>query len=396
MSLSDCNEDLIIKKSNNRIGLFCFVTMLFWFSMYTYVPILASYVESLGASHQMAGIIVGSYGFVQMVLRIPLGIASDKLHKRRLFINFGMFFALFSGLGLLIFKDITLILIFRAFAGAAAATWVDFTILFTSYYLHGESTKAIGVISFYNSIGQMLAMLSGSFIADRISWKAPFALGAAVALIGLIASFFIVEKYDDKNEAITLKGVMQVISDHTLISVSLLAILAQALTFATIFGFTPVYAATMGAGKFEMGLLTVFSSLPTAFASLIGGGILSKKFGERNVVICGFALMGVFTITIPFTQSFSMLMVTQAFAGLGRGFSFPVLMGLSIKNMPANKRATAMGFFQSIYGLGMFVGPLLMGILGDTFSLKDGFIILGIIGCLTALLSRYMIKSSYS
>ena len=71
------------RKRKYRLPLFCLVTGLFWFSMYTYVPVLTSYIESLGASHKMAGTIVGSYGFVQMILRIPLGILSDRMHKKR-------------------------------------------------------------------------------------------------------------------------------------------------------------------------------------------------------------------------------------------------------------------------------------------------------------------------
>ncbi|UOF91135.1 MFS transporter [Fodinisporobacter ferrooxydans] len=381
-------------KNQYRIPLFCIVTMLYWFSMYTYVPILTPYVEQLGASHEMAGIIVGSYGFTQMLLRIPVGILSDKMHKRRLFISIGILFAFFSGVGLWLTKDVSWILLFRSLAGVAAATWVDFTILFTSYYKHEEATKAIGTISFYNSIAQMSAMFLGSWMADKISWSAPFALGAAVGLAGFAASFFLIDKYEDNGKKISVKELLVVIKDRTLITVSILAILSQVLTFATVFGFTPVFADHLGVSKFGMGLLTVFSSLPTAIASLVGGGYFSKRFGEKKVVFWGFVLTGVFTITIPFTTSFWLLIVTQALAGFGRGFSFPILMGLSIKDMPAEKRTTAMGFFQAIYGLGMFAGPVLMGVIGDILTLKQGFIVLGIIGCLTAVLAQMTIRSN--
>ncbi|MNY37108.1 Major Facilitator Superfamily protein [compost metagenome] len=53
-----------------------------------------------------------------------------------------------------------------------------------------------------------------------------------------------------------------------------------------------------------------------------------------------------------------------------------------------------MGFFQAIYGLGMFVGPVLMGIIGDYFSLNQGFIVLGILGAGSALLSYLFVQSS--
>jgi MFS family permease len=67
-------------------------------------------------------------------------------------------------------------------------------------------------------------------------------------------------------------------------------------------------------------------------------------------------------------------------------------MSLSIKDVDPGKRSTAMGFYQAIYGLGMFAGPLMMGILGDLLTLKQGFIMIGLVGCITAGLSQIMIK----
>lgn len=382
-----------IQKKNLRIPLFYFVTVCFWFAMYTYVPILGVYVEQLGGSHKMAGLILGSYGFVQMCLRIPLGISSDKLQKRRLFITFGLAFTFISSFGMFISKNLTWILIFRSLAGAAAATWVDFTVLFTSYYKHNEATRAIGILSFFNGIAQMLAMLLGGVFAEKISVNSTFALGASVGAIGFIASFFIVDIFEEGSKKITLKEIGEVIKDRNLLAVSFLAVLSQLLTFSTVFGFTPVYAKTIGANEFDLGLLTVFSSLPNALASLFGGIYLAKKFGEKSTIVLGFLTMGLFTITIPFTNNLAFLMFTQAVAGFGRGISFTLLMGLSIKDVGADRRATAMGFFQSIYGLGMFFGPVVVGILGDALNLSKAFILIGVVGCLTAITTMSLIKS---
>jgi MFS family permease len=381
------------QKVNNRIPLFCAVTLLFWFSMYTCVPILAAYVEYLGASYKIAGLIVGMYGLSQMLLRIPVGIVSDRFHKRKIFIIFGLIFSILAGVGILVTQNLTWILILRAIAGAAAATWVDFTILFTSYYLKEETTKAIGTISFYNTSGQMLGILIGGWFADVYGWESSFIVGGIVGLIGLIGAFFIIEKFDVAAQRISLQGVLEVASDRVLLTVSFLSILFQMLTFATVFGFTPIYAQSLGANKFDMGLLTFLSTFPTAIAAWLGGGYLSSKMGEKNIVILGFVLIGIFTIIIPFTNNISILILSQALAGFGRGFVGPILMSLSIKHMGFGKRATAMGFYQAIYGLGMFLGPLFMGSVGDLLTLNQGFIILGLLGCVTSILSFLMIKS---
>jgi MFS family permease len=334
------------------------------------------------------------YGISQMLLRIPVGILSDRFHKRKLFITFGLFFTGLSGLGLWITNDFTWIIILRALAGAAAATWVDFTVLFTSYFKHEESTKAIGTISFYNSLGQLIGILMTGWVADSMGWEFSFLLGAFIGALGFLGSFFLIEHVEVNAPGITLRGVAEVAGDGTLLIVSLLAILSQVITFSTVFGFTPVYAAHLGASKLDMALLTCIANLPVAFATLLGSGLWSAKFGEKRIAVFGFILTGLFTLTIPFTHSLWVLMLTQAISGFGRGLSFTVLMGLSIKHIATAKRATAMGFFQAIYGLGMFVGPVLMGIIGDWFQLDQGFLVLGILGCITAVLSQWLIRSN--
>lgn len=379
--------------SSYRIPLFCAVTLLFWFSMYTCVPILAAYVEDLGASHKMAGLIVGMYGLSQMLLRIPVGVISDRFHKRKLFIVFGLVFSILAGIGILVTQDLTWILILRALAGAAAATWVDFTILFASYFAKDATTQAMGTLSVYNSLGQMLGILTGGWFADAYGWESAFLIGAAVGVIGLAGAFYLVEKIDPDAQKITFQGVIEVAGDRTLLTVSFLSILFQVLTFATVFGFTPVFAQSLGASKLDMGLLTFFSTFPTALAAWIGGNHLARKIGEKRVVVIGFVISGFFTLIIPFTGSLWLLIATQALAGFGRGFTSPVLMSLSIKHMDTGKRATAMGFYQAIYGLGMFGGPLFMGMAGDWLTLQQGFVIVGLLGCVTAILGQLMLRA---
>ena len=57
--------------------IFIVTTTLFWFSLYAYIPIFPGYIENSGASHRMVGLIIGSYGFSQMLIRIPLGIVDN-------------------------------------------------------------------------------------------------------------------------------------------------------------------------------------------------------------------------------------------------------------------------------------------------------------------------------
>jgi len=65
--------------SRQTFILISIVTVLYWTSLYTYVPILAPYLESLGYSYKLIGLIIGSYGLMQITVRLPLCIWSDRL-----------------------------------------------------------------------------------------------------------------------------------------------------------------------------------------------------------------------------------------------------------------------------------------------------------------------------
>ncbi|MCL2225659.1 MAG: MFS transporter, partial [Defluviitaleaceae bacterium] len=178
----------------NRMILFYFVTAFFWFSLYTYVPYVAPFADDMGANLRLVGLITGAYGFTQMAIRFPLGIFSDKLGKRKVFVLLGMFFAAVAGFIVFFFPSPYTLLISRALGGVAASAWVTFTILGASYYPQNESAKAMGHLSACNALGRMAALLLGGLIAQRLGLTFAFLLGGIGGVVGLLCGFFIKEK----------------------------------------------------------------------------------------------------------------------------------------------------------------------------------------------------------
>lgn len=381
-------------KENFRPYLFCYMTGLYWFSQYSYVPILSPYAQSLGASYKLLGIILGSYGLMQMLIRLPLGIWSDTLKKRKVFIIAGIIISIISSFGMWYFQNLPALFFFRALSGVSAATWVAFTVLFSSYFIGQQAPKALGILNAFNYIGQMTAMFLGGLVAQSFGPEYAFALGAIGGVGSLILSFGVVEKVVDSSVApIRLKVLLETIRDRNLLIVSSLAVLSQILAYATVLGFTPLAAKAIGANNLELGILTALATLPAIFAAPLSGTVLNQRLGERNTVVIGFVLTALYCLSIPYIQHIELLYLSQFIGGFGRGLSFSLLMGLSIKNISFEKRATAMGFFQAVYGLGMFLGPVLVGFFGDSVGLDNSFLAIGGIGALAALISGLYIKS---
>lgn len=372
--------------------IFIITTSLFWFSLYTYVPIFPGYIENSGVSHSMVGIIIGSYGFSQMIIRIPLGIISDRLNKRKLFIILGIISSFLSGLGLWLFSSALSMLFFRALAGVAAASWVAFSVLFSSYYRSDEATKATGYIMAANNFGQVLAMFAGGSAAEIFGTKSSFLLAAISAVLAFISGMLISENKEIKKKPLSFAELATVGKSGNLIIVSVLAILSQFVTFATVYGFTPIVAESLGANSAKLGLLSTLSILPGIPAGALSGSYFSSKFGEKKTLFTGFIIAAFSCIAIPFVKSLPVLIITQVIGGFGKGVTIPLLMGLSIKNVEENKRGSAMGFFQAIYGLGMFAGPVVVGIISDIASLNAGFYFTALVSIIAAFMVKMFVN----
>ncbi len=357
---------------------------LFWFSQFSYVPILPTYAKDLGASYQLIGLILGSYGFTQLLLRIPLGILSDRWNRRKPLIVAGMVLCFVSGLGMWLFPNIYAVLAFRALAGVAASFWVLHTVLFASYYPPAEATKASGHITAALNLGEMLAMLSGGAAAYFFAQEATFLLAAASGLLAIISSLAIKENAELHRAPLQARDLLAMARDRYLNVVSVLGIMMQIMTFGTVFGFIPLVAKNLGANFWEIGLLPTVFMIPGIIASAFLGTVLQRLMNERWLLGAGFLTMAGVCIATPFITSLSLLYLTQALCGLARGAAYPLLLGLSIKHVTESRRATAMGYYQAALGLGMFLGPLTVGKLSQAAGLDWGFWSMGLVAAAAA------------
>jgi MFS family permease len=355
--------------------LFVAVTLLYWTTMYIYVPILSPYLDYRGLDLRAIGLVLGSYGFVQLLCRFPLGIWSDRLRRRKPFILLGMASGAISCLLFLVPDSWLWTLAGRAVSGICASTWVAFTVLYAGYYAETHAVRAMSNISFLIVAGQLIGMGFSGWLASEAGWNAPFITGAAVAGIGFVAACFIKEPKGGVARApMTFADVGAVVRQPMLLKASLLSVLGHCVLFITMFGFTPLKAVNdLNASNADLTWIVFAFMIPHAFASLYSGKWIAPKFGVRNTLIFGFVLSGACTAAIAWTPSLPMLLATQALNGLAQGLYLPLLLGAAIRDVPGPKRATAMGFYQAVYSAGMFGGPYLAGFLNDVWGIDSGF-----------------------
>lgn len=370
------------------------VTTLFWMGAYTYPALLTPYLKTLGISLSFSGYIVASYGFTQMVLRFPLALITDRLGRRKPFIVLGLACVLLSGLGLFLTKAPVLILLFRALAGAAAAFWVQITSLYISYYAaEGGSTAAVSRINFCQNVAVILGTFFGARVAAARDIEAGFLFGSLIGLAGLLLALFIFERKKPSPAGPAPSSSAAVapsapapaapkdafkLTEPNLFWASMLAILAQMISMGIIQGFAPRYAAELGADTDWIGLMSTLAHVAKAAGTLLCGQILIRWIPARRQLLTVIGASAVLLLVMPWLN-LPWLLVQQMLLNAGVGVQMTLLMAQATSQVSAERRTTAMGFFQAVYGLGMVLGPAIVGRVSDLFGFAAAFIVLGMI-----------------
>ena len=359
------------------VGLLSLDIYFFWFSLYLFVPILSVYAKSLGASLSMVGLIISAYGFTQLVVRIPMGMLSDRLGRRRPFVTIAFVVVAIGVTGLAWAPNPTWLLVFRGLTGLAAATWVTTTVLYSSYFPQDRSVRAIGFATFFQGTAVVMATAAGGLLANAYGWPSTFYLALIPAVLGIVLSLFLADDVTlNKSPSLSLKALRHSRGVRLLITASILACLTQYANYSTTFSFVPVFAADMGASRAALGWLSMVVFLPYTLGALVSAR-LADHVGERRMVVTGLVIMGLMSAGVPFIKGVPLLIASRVLYGVGLGISFPVIMGLSIKRVDREQRASAMGFFQAVYALGMFVGPALSGFVADGLGISGMFYTVG-------------------
>jgi len=342
--------------------------------MYAYTPTMTPYLADLGISFTMIGLIGGAYGFSQMLLRIPVGILSDKIGKRKLFVILGLITAAISATGMFFTQNAYVILLLRFLAGVSASAWVVFSVLFSSYFDKSKLASRLAYLFMVTGLGQMASRLVGGLVAERFGHEYTFLLGGFAALAAILLGLFITEKTPDIKELPSVKKLFGVIKNKNLMAMSVLAIFSQMIMHSTITTFLPEAASQIGADLMQLGLLATIATIPSILSSFLCGRLFSvKSVDVRIVSSIGFTFQIAGTLIIPLTNSMVAVFIAAIAIGFGCGICMSTFLGFCTQTVDESRRSAAMGFFQAIYAFGMFMGPVIIGFFVDWSGISGGF-----------------------
>jgi MFS family permease len=159
-------------------------TVFYYAALYVYVPILPVYAQALAASLATIGLVVSAYGAGQLLLRIPVGIVSDRWGQRKPFCAAVFLFGSLASLVLLVAPSPGWLVVGRGIAGVSAAAWVAITVLYSEFFPSRVSSRAMAELTVLSGLAQLLATAAGGWLSDGLGWPAPFMVGIGLGLVG--------------------------------------------------------------------------------------------------------------------------------------------------------------------------------------------------------------------
>jgi MFS family permease len=211
-------------------------------------------------------------------------------------------------------------------------------------------------------------MLLGSQIAGHFGEFWALLLATAGGVAGLIVMSQVKEQRPT-GEPMTVKGFLEVAKNRELITGTVLATVYQLVVWATVQGFVQNWARdVIGFTTAQLGYLSVANLLPNTILARLSGTVFAPKFGRKTVLVGGFVFIAAACFLYPYTRSLVSLLAVQALLGAGVGLIVPLTMASAVETIPNAKRGAAMGIYQAIYGLGMFLGPVIAGAVIERFS----------------------------
>ena len=170
----------------------------------------------------------------------------------------------------------------------------------------------------------------------------------------------------------------------------------HALTFLATLGYgvmiptLSVHAHALGANHSEIGLI-VSAFAAAQLLTQIPMGRLSDRIGRVVLVVVGFITVAVAATLYNFASAPGQFIVLQALAGIGSGCLWPPLMAMLTDITSSADRGKVMGTFNTVFFLGVGMGPLLGGFVASAFGPSAVFdtwaavALLGGVLCLIAL-----------
>ena len=343
--------------------------------MFLVLPVLAMYAASLpGAENNKAlvGMAMGIYGLTQALLQLPLGMASDKLGRKKVIYAGLIVFAAGSFLAA-VADSLQMLVAARAIQGAGAVS-AAVTALLADLTRNEVRTRAMAMIGLSIGLTFSVSLVLAPMIASFIGVSGLFALTGILTVIsiGVVAWMTpdpeVSKMHEDTQAQPSRMG--EVLKNRQLLNLDF-GIFALHAAQMALFTALPFAMTQLGLEKihhWQVYLPSTITGLIIMVPLIIVGETRNKL---KQVFILGIVCIAAAQIGLLFGMH-SVWLITTYLIVYFIGFNVleASLPSMVSKIAPSDLKGTAMGVYNTMQSVGLFVG----GATGGLLFQKYGFV----------------------
>lgn len=346
--------------------------------------------EALGLSGVQLAIVVAVPVLMGSLMRIPLGILTDRIGGRRVFS--GLLAFTLVPLALLAvwhssFSALIILGFFLGFAGASFAVGVPFV---SRWYPKERQGRALGIYGMGMG-GTVLGGLTAPRIADRWGLTAPFVV--AIILVAVTLVVFLVLARDAPGERPPPAGgflsPLKVFRRRPAAWAPAFYYFLVFGGFVAMFAYLPIFLTSVHDLTKPDAAARAAGFAAVAVVGRPLGGILADRVGANAVLRVVFGAVAIIAVALSFGyESMAVLTIAALVLGGVLGLGTGAVFKLVAQDFPDEVGAVT-GVVGAAGGLGGFFPPIVMATTyGLTGSYVIAFLLLGLIsiGCLAVLL----------
>jgi MFS family permease len=326
-----------------------------------------------------AGVLISIYGLVNAVLQPFSGALSDRVNKRKPFIQGGLILMGAGTLGYIFASRFIDLLLLRAVQGLGVALTIPASMALMASASKKETRGgSMGIYTTARMAGLATGPLMGGFLYDRFGFNMAFCVSASFILLALVLVQVMIK---DVPAAIPIKGgrPFQII-DRKLLNTGILGAGVATFVMAAAFSMMTPLETEFNARLHETALdfSVAFSALMVSRLLLqIPLGRLSDRYGRKLFIIAGLILTAFSTAVLGEARTTDQLIWWRVIQGVGAaGIAAPAFALAGDLAKPGGE-GRQMSIITMGFGLGIALGPLIAGLLA-VFNFDLPFLFVGL------------------